>query len=41
MNCDFCGNKLSKDEESNYIHYSNDKVCDNCLIEIGFIINEI
>lgn len=33
MNCMFCGKKLSGEEESNFIHYPNDKVCDDCMKE--------
>jgi len=37
MNCEYCGSKLSKEEETNYVHYSSDKICDNCMVKIGLV----
>lgn len=35
--CDFCGKELSAEEESNIVHYPNDKICDNCMVKTGLV----
>jgi hypothetical protein len=37
LKCDFCGNKLTKEEESNFVHYPSDKICDACMVKIGLV----
>jgi len=39
--CGRCGNELTKEEESNFVHYSNEKICDSCMTKTGFTKNEL
>ena len=38
--CNFCGKKLTEEEETNFVHYPHEKICDSCMREIGLVTEE-
>ena len=38
--CQFCGVHLTKNEQSNFVHYPHETVCDKCMVKIGLVEEE-